>query len=211
MLAAVLAVGTAFPSKEEAPEFLQPLYALAEWMGKPAVLGVSAFAAYLLGSVLMIRADTIASLISYLLVRVRQSSASMAVASYVRRLLPQRQHDERKPQLRSPLTARFHRPTVKTDAGVWVFGGGSNSNLHPSQSLRTQSPIPTTTSSLCSVRSCTRPARTSLESSLQTDMERRSFALQASRMQRRFAASQAGISWELHMAASSWAWEQVNG
>lgn len=147
MLAAVLAVGTAIPSKTEVPEFLQPLYELAEWMGKAAVLGVSAFVAYLLGSVLMIRADTIASLISYLLVRVRFSAAAMAVVKRIRfrqtrwsgvitgstsdedggpvRPLRRRQHDDDRPKLRSPLTARFHPPKITSDSGTWVFGGGS--------------------------------------------------------------------------------------
>ncbi|MEU6400720.1 hypothetical protein ABZ867_27535 [Streptomyces cinnamoneus] len=47
------------PRKEDATGPLQSIYEIAEWLGKPALLGISAFAAYLIGSILQVHGGSI--------------------------------------------------------------------------------------------------------------------------------------------------------
>ncbi|MFE6808640.1 hypothetical protein ACFVEN_44355 [Streptomyces sp. NPDC057681] len=53
-----LLLGDKLPTKMEAGQHLQPIYDVAHWLGKPTLLAVGAFVAYLLGAVLEVSAAT---------------------------------------------------------------------------------------------------------------------------------------------------------
>ncbi|MFD8415498.1 hypothetical protein ACFV2Q_27675 [Streptomyces sp. NPDC059650] len=58
LLTLFLLIGGRIPAKAEAPDALKRLYDIVEWMGKPAALAATTFVAYLVGSVLEVRATT---------------------------------------------------------------------------------------------------------------------------------------------------------
>ncbi|MFF8265006.1 hypothetical protein [Streptomyces virginiae] len=59
LLTVFLLVAGRIPARAEAPEPMRLLYDAVEWMGKPAALAAVTFVAYLVGSVLAVRAATI--------------------------------------------------------------------------------------------------------------------------------------------------------
>ncbi|MFG2738650.1 hypothetical protein ACGFY0_01065 [Streptomyces chartreusis] len=63
LLALLLAFGDRIPGRKEAPDALMWFYDLGGWVGKGAAIGASAFAAYIVGSVLEVPAGTVARLL----------------------------------------------------------------------------------------------------------------------------------------------------
>lgn len=134
LLAIILTIGDRFPSKDDLPAPLEPLSDIAEWLGKPALLGASVFAAYLLGSLLEISAGTVASLLSWF-----RGSALILMLSFPRisswrdeylrakhlKRLPPAQGDPN-PHWRRNLHWPYRRKVeIETAHGKEIFHGGS--------------------------------------------------------------------------------------
>lgn len=134
LLAIILTVGDRFPSRNDLPAPLEPLSDIAEWLGKPALLGVSIFAAYLLGSLLEISAGTVAGLLSWFRTSVLVLMLSFPDVSSWRyerlrarhlKRLPPAQGDPSPPRRRNLQWPYRRKVEVEAVHGQEVFYGGS--------------------------------------------------------------------------------------